>query len=331
MNRAYNYVTMDSANIPLICQSEDADAAFGQFLPYTTHDNEVLSGQIKTRDMFLPNFSVRAFQGTMPRDTIFFDHHGKGIGMLGSCIFFHGQIETFVPGRKERMVSHNRSHNFKWDPYNEFRHRCQAETDLNFLHISYKPDFFMQFLPDNERWADMLRQKIEKKERIAGEFYASITLAQEQALANIFNTPLTGKLGYMMIETSIIQVVLLQMYSLFHNDEAFKAPSVNKRDQEIANELREHLNQTFLEDHSIPSLAQHFGTNTNKLMNLFKKVFGKSIFEYITEQRMEHARRLLTEEGMLVTEVARNIGYKNPNHFSTAFKRKFGVIPSVYR
>ncbi|HEX8037697.1 MAG TPA: AraC family transcriptional regulator, partial [Chryseosolibacter sp.] len=77
--------------------------------------------------------------------------------------------------------------------------------------------------------------------------------------------------------------------------------------------------------------AQKFGTNTNKLLNLFKKVFGKSIFEYIVEQRMDHARKLLREEGMPVAEVSRHLGYKNPNHFSTAFKKRVGVNPSVYR
>lgn len=331
MNPSYNYVTVDSANIPLFCESEERNTTFGKFHPYTTHDDEVLSGQIRTRDMFLPNFSIRALQGTMARDTVFFDHHGKGIGMVGSCIFFQGKIETFVPGQKEHLVSQNRTQNFKWDPHNEFRHRCEAETDLNFLHISYRPEFFSQFLPDDEPWADMLRQKIEKKERITGDFYAPITLAQEQALASIFNTPMTGKLGYMMIETSIIQVILLQMYSLFHNADAVTAPSLNKRDLEIAHELKDHLSQTFLDDHSMQGLAQYFGTNSNKLMTLFKKVSGKCIFEYITDKRMEHARRLLAEEGMLVTEVARNVGYKNPNHFSTAFKKKFGVTPSVYR
>jgi AraC-like DNA-binding protein len=46
---------------------------------------------------------------------------------------------------------------------------------------------------------------------------------------------------------------------------------------------------------------------------------------------MEHAFRLLRDDGLLVTEVSRNVGYKNPNHFSTAFKKKFGINPSVFR
>jgi AraC family transcriptional activator of pyochelin receptor len=44
-----------------------------------------------------------------------------------------------------------------------------------------------------------------------------------------------------------------------------------------------------------------------------------------------HARMLLLEEKMLVSEVAGTIGYKNANHFSTAFKRKFGITPKALR
>lgn len=331
MNRAYKYVSVDHANIPLICQAENPTATFGEFFPTTPPEIRSLLGPVKTHDMFLPNFSVRAFEGKMPRDAVFSDHQGKGLDMLGSCIFFKGKVETFIPGGTGGIVSYNHSQNFKFDPNNEFRHFCPAETDLNFIHISYTADFLNRLLPENEPWAENLKLKIERKERIVGEHFAAISLAQEQVLANIFNAPMKGKLGYMMIETSMTQLILLQMYSLFHREEAFKGPRMSKRDLDIAHEVKDHLSKTFLDDHSISGLAHHFGTNSNKLMNLFKKVFDKSIFEYLTEQRMDHARKLLREEGLLVTEVARNIGYKNPNHFSAAFKKKFGMNPSVYR
>ena len=42
---------------------------------------------------------------------------------------------------------------------------------------------------------------------------------------------------------------------------------------------------------------------------------------------MKHAYSLLLND-MQVTEVARVLGYKNPNHFSAAFKREFGVVPT---
>ena len=105
----------------------------------------------------------------------------------------------------------------------------------------------------------------------------------------------------------------------------------SRRDSEVAKQLREHLTKTFLEDHCLADLARHFGVNTTKLMTLFKKTFGKSIFEFISELRMEHAMILLRDSGLMVTEVARTLGYKNPNHFSSAFKRTFGINPSDVR
>ena len=331
MNRLDNYLALDSPNIPLIPEQADG-LPFGQFVPCESEEMESLLGPVKSRDMFLPNFTIRAFEGKMPRDAVFYDQQGQGLDMLGSCIFLKGKVKTFLPGgHQSEIVSYNRSHNFKFDPNNEFRHVCQAETELNFVHISYMPAFINDLLPENEPWAEKLKAKIEGKERIVGDNFAAISLAQEQALANIFNTPLTGKLGYMMMETSVIQLILLQLYALFYpGDEAYRQPALNHRDAELIQELKDYLNNTFLDDHTIAGLAQQFGTNTNKLMTLFKKTFGKSIFEYITDQRMEHARRLLREEGLLITEVSRNIGYKNPNHFSTAFKKRFGVQPSAF-
>jgi AraC-like DNA-binding protein len=195
------------------------------------------------------------------------------------------------------------------------------------IHLAYTGEYLNEFLPDDQHWADLIKDRIRKKERILGEHFSAITLTQQQALKNIFNCPLEGKLGYMMIETSIIQIILIQMHSLFHQ-EAIKQPVANRRDVETIQQLKEHLTKTFLDDHCLPTLARQFGTNTNKLMSLFKKIFGRSIFEFIGELRMDHALQLLRDEGLLVTEVARTIGYKNPNHFSCAFKKRYGVSPS---
>lgn len=331
MNQFYNAIEIDSPNIPLVCEPEDDDSLFGQFIPNTSEELQSAIGPFRSSDLFLPNFTLRLFEGKMQRDAVFYDQHGTGNDLAGSCIFFKGRVNTLLPGRGEGITSFNGSQNFKFDPNNELRHHCKAETELNFMHISITPGFLNEILPENEPWAEKLKTKLDKKERIIGEHFAAISLAQEKAIANLFNTPLRGKLGYMMMETSIVQVLLLQVHALFHKEEALKVPAANKRDLEIMHEVKEHLNKTFLEDHTISNLAQKFCTNTNKLMNLFRKVFGQSIFEFISEQRMEYAQRLLRDEGLLVAEVSRNVGYKNPNHFSAAFKKRFGVNPSVFR
>ena len=106
---------------------------------------------------------------------------------------------------------------------------------------------------------------------------------------------------------------------------------MTKRELEVMHELKDYISKKFLEDHSLHCLAKIAGMNTNKLMNLFKKIFGQSIFEFIGQLRMDHAKELLYEGDLMITEIARTVGYKNPNHFSSAFKKRFGFNPSAVR
>lgn len=105
-------------------------------------------------------------------------------------------------------------------------------------------------------------------------------------------------------------------------------PNISKRDRELIEGVKAYLINTFLEAHTMNSLAREFGTNTHKLMTLFKKTFDTSIFDYLNMLKMNHAKRMLEEQGCYVSEVARELGYKNPHHFTAAFKRRFGVCPS---
>jgi AraC-like DNA-binding protein len=330
MSFSANYVSVNNPNIPILSTSQAANIPLGKFIPTPNGDVQCFDGVVsgmKVYDMYLSNFSLRLFEGRIVENAVFSNMQGEGLDLLGSCLFIKGNVSSRLPGEPDGPWSTNYTHNLKFDPNNEYIHSCKANSDLHFIHLSYTPEYLNQFLPE-ERWADTLKNQLAKKERMIGARFADITLAQEQALKNILNCPMDGKLGNMMIETSLIQVILIQMYSLFRNEEGFKEPAANRRDIELIKQLKEHLTRTFLQEHCLQSLAKEFGTNTNKLMSLFKKVFGKSIFEFIGELRMDHAMELLRDRGLLVTEVARILGYKNPNHFSSAFKKRFGVNPS---
>lgn len=63
----------------------------------------------------------------------------------------------------------------------------------------------------------------------------------------------------------------------------------------------------------------------------FKKVYGYSIMDYCVSIRMVHAENLVKQTDMTIAEIAYKIGYQNPQHFTAAFKRYFGVIPSLLR
>lgn len=326
-----NCIKIDNPNIPILSPATAYRIPFGKFLPQQATQGNFLDDSLtvtKAGDMYLPNFSLRFFEGKFKDDTVLMNQNAKGTDLLGSCLFMKGSVRSILNGQTHGPESDNWSQNFKFDPHNEFVHFCRAETELDFIHLSYTAEYFNQFLPEDQQWSEDLRNKINRRERILGDHFPSITLLQQQALKNIFDCPLEGKLGYMMIETSIVQIILIQLNTLFHNGEVSRHTVVNRRDMEVANQLREYLTTSFLEDHCLTDLARQFGINTNKLMSLFKKTFGKSIFEFVGDLRMDHAMILLRDSGQLVTEVARTLRYKNPNHFSSAFKRRYGINPS---
>lgn len=85
------------------------------------------------------------------------------------------------------------------------------------------------------------------------------------------------------------------------------------------------------ENHSLHDLAQLVGTNEYTLKHEFKELFGNTVFGFWTDLKMETAAKLLSEKEKTIAEISEIVGYKNPQHFSTAFKRKYGMSPSVYQ
>jgi AraC-like DNA-binding protein len=325
-----NFITVDNPNIPVLSHTKPDIIEYGKFIESTTNEVDWPNGAatIKLRDMYLPNFSLREINAEFSENAAFYNTHAHGSELLGSCVFFKARIKSVFPGEKDGVDLYHRTHNFKYDPNNEFLHLAPANTPLHFVHFSYTSEYLNQILPENEIWSEKLKARVDRRERILGNRALPINTIQQQALQNIFNCPLTGKLGEMMMETSIIQLLLLQLHDLFSNPDQFVAGKLNSRDVDLAQELKNYLTQTFLDDHTMAGLARQFGVNTNKLMFMFKKVVGKSIFEYLGELRMEFAMIKLREKDLRVADIARTIGYKNPNHFSTAFKKHFGVAPT---
>lgn len=85
------------------------------------------------------------------------------------------------------------------------------------------------------------------------------------------------------------------------------------------------------ETHSLKVLARSAGTNDFTLKKEFKELFGTTVFGFWTDVKMEKAQELLVEGKTTVKEISEIVGYKNPQHFSTAFKRKFGETPTAYQ
>jgi len=101
----------------------------------------------------------------------------------------------------------------------------------------------------------------------------------------------------------------------------------NEADQEKILKARQILLDQIGEPITIKSLSRKVGMNECYLKKGFRELFGTTIFEFYQSQRMEHAKYLLYEKGLTVTEVSVLLGYSSISHFSTAFKKHTGIKP----
>ncbi|MES1224455.1 MAG: AraC family transcriptional regulator [Bacteroidota bacterium] len=101
----------------------------------------------------------------------------------------------------------------------------------------------------------------------------------------------------------------------------------NEADREKIVKAREILLQHIGEPLTIKELSRKVAINECYLKKGFKEMFGTTIFDFYQGQRMEHARYLLYEKALSVTDVSVLLGYSSISHFSTAFKKHTGLKP----
>ncbi len=108
-----------------------------------------------------------------------------------------------------------------------------------------------------------------------------------------------------------------------------------KRESTGEKSLCEAVAQYLMRHHTSPitldDVSRAFYCSRSHISHQFKKQMGKSVREYLTELRMEDAKRLLRHSELDVTEIAYSVGFGDSNYFSAVFKAHVGCSPTAYR
>lgn len=81
---------------------------------------------------------------------------------------------------------------------------------------------------------------------------------------------------------------------------------------------------------SLDVLAKRCGYSKNQFIRLFKQMTGQTPHAHLVNARIARAKHLLLFSDYTVTQIARDLGYHDINHFSAQFYQKTGVYPSQY-
>jgi two-component system response regulator YesN len=94
---------------------------------------------------------------------------------------------------------------------------------------------------------------------------------------------------------------------------------------------KRYIEENFAGNVSLEGAADHAGLNPNYFSVLFKKITGQNFSEYLTDCRMEEAKKLLRTTTKNLAEVGMAVGYKDAKYFSRLFTRTVGLKPNEYR
>jgi AraC family transcriptional regulator len=163
-------------------------------------------------------------------------------------------------------------------------------------------------------------------------FTTSVNLCSKTrgVLESLVQQNYVGALENIYVNSQLQSLLLYGLECLAEDksEESFSCKFLaNETDREKMIQAREILLQRIGDPITIKELSRKVGTNECYLKKGFKELFGTTVFEFYQGQRMEHAKYLLYEKGLSVTEVSVLLGYSSISHFSTAFKKHTGLKP----
>ncbi len=202
--------------------------------------------------------------------------------------------------------------------------------DMQLFDISMVPELFLKYLPTTNENFRVFRENIEQGRTCALSPHNHwITPAMQWIIRDIISCQRKGFFKRVYLENKVIELLILQLEQMGELTEP-TCVSLNKGVVEKMMVVKEFIETHEIGSCSLSELAKAAGTNEYTLKKAFKRVFGTTVFGYWNQLKMAEAKALLMDGAVSVTEVAKRMGYKNPQHFTTAFKRTFGRVPSKW-
>lgn len=114
-------------------------------------------------------------------------------------------------------------------------------------------------------------------------------------------------------------------------EQRFEHKEVTANNDILMDRIMKSINQNMSNsDYNVEMLTQDVGISRAQLHRKMKEMTGIAVSEFIRNLRLEYAAKLLKSHKVNVTQVAYEVGFCNPAHFSTVFHKHFGFSPSEY-
>lgn len=118
------------------------------------------------------------------------------------------------------------------------------------------------------------------------------------------------------------------LLALLHIDPSF-ATALFDFNEPWKIDILEFMNRNYMYEFTMEELAHYTGRSLATFKRDFKKISELTPEKWLIRKRLEVAYSLMKEGGRKVADVYAEVGFKNPSHFSTAFKKQYGIPPTA--
>jgi AraC family transcriptional activator of pyochelin receptor len=203
----------------------------------------------------------------------------------------------------------------------------RLQTSMFF--IQFTKDAFLSLTKDaNEALSRFSENLLSGRSALLSTNNLPVDAGMLNLIGNIVNCSYKEGLKKMYLLSKSIEFLVLQAEAC----NAALIPSYRyiktKYDKECVVYAREYIMSHLEAPPSLSELAKIIGINEYKLKRGFKEIFNNTVFGYLSDARLEIAKNDLLENKSTASEIASELGYSSVQHFSNAFKKKFGLSPN---
>lgn len=233
---------------------------------------------------------------------------------------------------KEILAFDDQQHNIFYMP--TFRGTMSAEKhkDANQVFEVHFTEKYFKRLNSGNATLERFSELVEKKQASPMNHHnMNITASMAMIISEMSNCKKQGALKRLFLEGKTLELLMLQVEQ-FESSGSFRLKSgIQPQDVDKLHHARYLLEQHIDNPCSLGDLARQVQLNDFKLKKGFKEIFGTTVFGYLRDLRMQQARKMLHDTSKSINDIAGYCGYEYVQHFSTAFKKKFGLSPSKLR
>jgi len=199
-----------------------------------------------------------------------------------------------------------------------------------FITVEFSGNFLARHLAPKEAGLHpTLRGLFQEKQTTAVSEPSRLT-TEQHALVRALQLPPASVAARRLWSHAKALEVASSLFYVQTGDEELLCQRVKRVNRERVEKVIALLKEDLAGPPSLEEIGRRVGCSHFYLSRIFSEHMGRGIFQHLRELRLERAATLLREGRLQITQIAMEVGYASPSHFTTAFRESFGCCPGLY-